>query len=772
MMELKSQRISRSEIFRDHIERILKDQGTDTDDEWWEDEEAWEELGELAWGDRDYVSNSKKLKIESRERLVFAVYRKDKNALFHQIEEQAGLMAQEPETEGIHLVFFVQDMRNQAKLETCFSHTYQAKLTNQIRENTGKKNPSVKCTYILEREDKKQSVRLYDLRRYEIMQMPPVSARINMESSDKEQGENQEGSLHGLVFTARLYQLVDIYNMIGDQLFNDNVRFGINEILGVDQAICRTLEEEPEHFWYKNNGITILVRIGKADLRKSEVLTLDELEPGKDPSFSIINGAQTITASAKCFFNMELQREEDRENKDYWEKKLEKSKRAQVLVRVIYLPREEGAGSGSLGKEISVALNRQKPIKMEDIAFTTYQVTKTARYLEREMKAGRGDFSLVRRGEGILRNRQLELISFVRARKACWGEPGEARSKGANELLKLKIDEDGNYVFYYQDIFVKEWTEAEERQEDQVFKRFYGAVWFADQLARRYEKEKRQIKKEEPEILTAVRNGKWYFTAALIQVLNGFAKKENSEGRMEPDYSGFGSSVEDVEGNLLQGIVSFAQIVATYARIHRDEYGELDSNLFKKSDCYEGLMEAMEQVYKGGRRTDIVWKKTEEETVLTELLTDFCSLFVPGVFEENASEINISQQEAAMTAVEEFLGEKYVIFGRTRVRVKSMAEAMGKTVEYILTQYPQGLDGLEEYAGGWITSDSEKAWGSDGYFAGAPRAIKVGGATYWIGTLSNTGRKTRQVREMCRQAGVKRGEIAWYDSDGNKVFGW
>lgn len=33
-----------------------------------------------------------------------------------------------------------------------------------------------------------------------------------------------------------------------------------------------------------------------------------------------------------------------------------------------------------------------------------------------------------------------------------------------------------------------------------------------------------------------------------------------------------------------------------YVSLHREEYGEADSNLFKKSDCYRGLMRELEQV--------------------------------------------------------------------------------------------------------------------------------------------------------------------------------
>ena len=172
MEQLKSPKTRRREIFRDHIQRVLKDQGRDTDDEWWEDEEAWQELENIACSSQGYVSNSIKLKIDSRERMVIAVCKENRDDFFKQVEDEACAMSREPETEGIHLVFFVRDMRNRVQLEKQFSATVQTRLLNQVRVQSRKKNLTLNCTYILEREYKKQPVKIIDLERYEIMQMP------------------------------------------------------------------------------------------------------------------------------------------------------------------------------------------------------------------------------------------------------------------------------------------------------------------------------------------------------------------------------------------------------------------------------------------------------------------------------------------------------------------------------------------------------------------------------------------------------------------------
>ena len=118
-----------------------------------------------------------------------------------------------------------------------------------------------------------------------------------------------------------------------------------------------------------------------------------------------------------------------------------------MLVRVTQI----GAGPGEedaireKANDISVALNRQKPIRIEDIAFTSPAVHKLSEYL----RSREGLPRLVRRGEETGGGKELTLIEFVRARMACAGFPGAARSKSANELLRFKPGEDNQYTFSY-----------------------------------------------------------------------------------------------------------------------------------------------------------------------------------------------------------------------------------------------------------------------------------------------------------------------------------
>ena len=681
MAQLKSQKTKRIYLFKEQIYKVLENRGDYADEAWWEDEETQEELNKLASAEEDYVSNSECLKIESREKLIFAVYKNNREALFNQIIEQICSMASNLGIDGIHLIFFVQGMRDRIQLEKSYSAKFKDQIRSEIRKATGKNNLVLQDTYVLIREYAEREIRITDVKRFEVLQMPPMSTEINRESAGKSTRNNAEReSLYGRVFNADLIQLVEIYDIIGDQLFRNNVRLGISEMMGVDRAICETLEKEPEHFWYKNNGITILIQSSEINPTTFETFLLGRIIPEKQPTFSVINGAQTITASARYFFEMEFKLKDsvDISVKERLKKKLEDSKKAQVLVRVIHIPEFDKFTSRNMATEISVALNRQKPVKMEDIAFTTPFVEKLVVYLERGMREGKADFWLVRRGDRSFKDKQMELISFVRARKASMGEPGEARSQDANTLLKVQVDHEGNYFFQQKDIFVEEWMEANENQEEEVFKRFYGAVWFADRLAQRYEQLKKQFKEENFDILTVIRNGKWYFTATLVQLLNDFSSCKNGDGSIIPDFSKFHGALEDIEENLSKGILCFAKILVHIAL--KRSYGKLDSNFFKKSECYHDLIQNLQQVWELDKSAQIenFEGKDMEEVRLTELFREFISLF-------NKNELD------RKGLLESGIKGDYIKLGIDQITIDSIADAMEKTVGYILKQYPQCL---------------------------------------------------------------------------------
>ncbi len=759
-MQIKSQKMRQSEAFRDHINLVLENRGDDADDEWWEDAEAREELERLACAEDEYVSSSERLKITSERPMLLAVYQKDCKALFEQIGRQAAAMKGDKE---FHLLFFVRDMRSRIKLEKYFAGEGKKVIDTELGVCRGKKGPSFQCTYILVQKYGNEDACLKDLRRYEILQMPPVSAYMNRETA----WESREAeSLYARVLTTDLFQLVELYNAIGDRLFRNNVRIGLNEMLGVDQSIRETLRTEPEHFWYKNNGITILAERDEFRLRSLDTLVLDRLAPERDPAFSVINGAQTISASAQYFFETEFQYESSptgSPERERLKEQLNNSKRAQVLVRVIYVSQEDPVSASGLAREISTALNRQKPVKIEDIAFTAPFVEKLAGYLERGLQTGQTSFRLIRRGEGGPRHRQMELISFARAAMACAGKPAEARSQGANTLLKFHVKEDGVYEFQQKEVFADAWIKAE--NEESVFKRLYGAVWFADQLAQKYEGVKRQWLEETSETRAVIRYGKWYFTAAVVQILNGFTRSKDGE---RADFSGFNASPEETEKKLVEGMRRFGRLVALFISLDAG-YGELDSNLFKKNEVYNALIERLESTFDSDGRgaSDSGRAKTLQESRLEVYLREFLQFFCSPVSMAKAEAAAALQPADASGGMEDC-----IILQGMRHPVESMAEAMQKSVEYVLERYPDVRNRLSGSVANWLSTPGI-LHSPLGYFRGNTREMTVDGVVYELGTFSNTETKLRQMRQLCRLAGVKENEIFWYQAGGKApVFSW
>lgn len=87
------------------------------------------------------------------------------------------------------------------------------------------------------------------------------------------------------------------YNQFGELLFNDNIR----KMLGptqVNEGIQHTANNEPIHFWYYNNGITLLAE----SIEKSKE-NRDNRDFGifKASKASIVNGAQTVSVLGKLF---------------------------------------------------------------------------------------------------------------------------------------------------------------------------------------------------------------------------------------------------------------------------------------------------------------------------------------------------------------------------------------------------------------------------------------------------------------------------------------
>lgn len=689
-------------------------------------------------------------------RLVFAVFRKGQEEFRGQVQEQVNQLAGNGEIDTVHLAFFVKDMRSRIGLEEMFSPKACRRVAEQARKAAGRsrKLRVVPPVCILMQRYPKRLVKLEGLNSFERVCEPPVDRKIHLETQAEDAASP---GIQAVTCTVGLYKLVQLYNLVGDQLFRNNVRFGIRDNMGVDLSIRRTLEKEPEHFYYKNNGITILVGNGRSVLAGADELVLGEISPDTNPDFSVVNGAQTITAAAQYFFELEYKQADQsktEEERSRWKRIFEHSRRhARVLLRAIQV--SEGVAGRQLSGEISISLNRQKPIRMEDIAFTTPDVQ---RLCECAKTVAAEPFCLTRRGEEAAEHQSLILGEFVRARIACAGSPGDARNESEKKLLMTRPGEDGRYIFVRKGIIAPDWADAEGEAEAAIFRRDYGAVLFAHQVAQEYERRVQDVQAGDLDYINALGNGRWYFSATLVQLLNGFRMREDDE--KYPDFTHFSGRFQDIKEKIPQAMDLYVRLIVLCAWDNQ----EINSNLFKKEELYREIILGLKQGFSASRG------QADKELLARQLLGLF-QVSRPEQPEQPQNEASPSQMATRLEQL--LIPESHVCLDGQVKPVQSDAEALETVTEYVLNLYPVSQDAINLACGTWITFDRERAQSDFGYFRGSPRKIRVGGTDCWVGTSSNTKTKCRCMRSLCEAFLVPQKRIQWYKGSQRKViFDW
>ncbi|WP_067597191.1 AIPR family protein [Nocardiopsis listeri] len=169
-------------------------------------------------------------------------------------------------------------------------------------------------------------------------------------------------------------QIKDWYEDHGDRLFDRNIRRSLG-VTGVNQELIETLKSEPEHFWYFNNGITVLADSVHRGVKYKGV-------PGGSGQLtvegaSIVNGAQTVTAIHRAV----------REDPKVGE-------RAQVAVRFISL----GEQDDDFGERVTTATNTQNQVERRDFV----ALDKVQAELRDDLALTLGKTYALKRGEQII----------------------------------------------------------------------------------------------------------------------------------------------------------------------------------------------------------------------------------------------------------------------------------------------------------------------------------------------------------------------------------
>ncbi|MEW6200379.1 MAG: AIPR family protein [bacterium] len=170
--------------------------------------------------------------------------------------------------------------------------------------------------------------------------VPTLSLRIASESSVHTDGIihrfDGQKQIESWVFSMSAKDVGEMYKRAGIRLFARNIRGYLGKSNEINEAMSKTINREPQNFWYYNNGVTIVCDEAKCEIHGGQdILRVEKPQ--------VINGQQTTRTLHDS-----------------------PSNRAGILVRVIKIPRKTGDDDeyGYLVSEIVRATNWQNAIKI------------------------------------------------------------------------------------------------------------------------------------------------------------------------------------------------------------------------------------------------------------------------------------------------------------------------------------------------------------------------------------------------------------------------
>lgn len=382
---------------------------------------------------------------------------------------------------------------------------------------------------------------------------------------------HEKNEIEGRVDNAKLSDLVKLYDNLGDDLFKDNVREKIEDVLDVDTEIKNTLENQPEDFWFFNNGITLLVESDSIKQRREYQL---DINISNNCGVSVINGAQTISVAAMYYLNLfetlENKILSDKEREEF-EVKKKQALEAKVLLKVIKKDsyKEE---LKDFYKNISVSLNRQKAINDADIRYTDYLIEDINSISEKKkepfFRIQKRSSNKQRRSRGEYKIEDFVKITAIYLLQ----EPGTARSSKGKYLRmdsqweRLKVSRNEEF-------------------DEKLFLKKYKPFVITEKLFRGLNKNMTMSAKEcnSIELQNTYKYGTEFLTAYIVWVAN---KKQIEDFSSFPDELIWDDKLVEIIKN------EFAKaVIACFKR------EEIDSNLFKKDKSYLELRDYLSKLF-------------------------------------------------------------------------------------------------------------------------------------------------------------------------------
>ena len=382
------------------------------------------------------------------------------------------------------------------------------------------------------------------------------------------QNDCKKESMSGCLVVVSLNELVKIYNRVGDELFASNLRYGIEDKMSLENSMRNTLLEEPDMFWFYNNGITIVTEQDTVGIDSVGKIILSTSWDDRKLDFSVINGAQTISTASRIFNDSDIEKE-----------KLENArKKAKVLLRIIT------AKEISTRRKITIALNRQKPIRPEDIAFQTTFISEFNEYMRSRDLKNKDYLYIIKRGEPVYDDNTIELPVFVQLVYACFMNPTDARNSGPAKLYY----ENGNYEKLNSTYFIKEFAEpAPSGGRDHLFNKYYQEIMWAYKIFKAYNAELKNYTDKDDKTLLA--NNRWSFVSYVLKTMNNF-----SGNLAEIDYTGFHEKEEFIS-QIRKYMNEFIEIVKC---VYGNQYKPDDSKVkeFWENICKQPLTDLFREL--------------------------------------------------------------------------------------------------------------------------------------------------------------------------------
>ena len=257
---------------------------------------------------------------------------------------------------------------------------------------------------------------------------------------------DKPGEIESWVFPMRGSNIGSLFETSGVRLFARNIRGFLGKSTKVNKSMRATLIEEPEKFFYYNNGVTIICdKAEKISKKGRDILRVSNPQ--------IINGQQTTrTLSALPA----------------------QARKASVLIKVIQVPRdarEQEDGFESLVSAIVQGTNWQNPVKQSDLGVNDrrqIEIERELRKLTYLYLRKRQSKSEAKRAANAKYLKTIKKEEFARAVAACEMDP---------ILLRLGVE---NFFSeeQYHDVFPN--------ADPNFYLPRYWLMWHTNKVAKRH----------------------------------------------------------------------------------------------------------------------------------------------------------------------------------------------------------------------------------------------------------------------------------------------